>query len=149
MANTILIKGKTTTGSPSLAQLNVREMCFVIPDNTFYIKKDAGTIVGPFTVGGAGGSGDMLKSVYDVSNLGRVDLANNATLLGGVAAASYATNTSVTNAINALVNSAPGALDTLNELAIALGNDPNFAATITASLATKLDVNSTIDGGTF
>jgi hypothetical protein len=148
MANVILIKGKTTTGAPSLAQLNVREMCFVIPDNAFYIKKDAGTIAGPFTVAGASG-GDMLKSTYDVGNLGRVDLANNSTLLGGVAAASYATNTSVTNAINALVNSAPGALDTLNELAIALGNDPNFAATITASLATKLDVNSTIDGGTF
>jgi len=148
MANVILIKGKTTTGAPSLAQLNVREMCFVIPDNAFYIKKDAGTIVGPFSVAGAA-AGDMLKSVYDTGNLGRVDLANNATLLGGVAAASYATNTSVTNAINALVNSAPGALDTLNELAIALGNDPNFASTITASLATKLNANSTIDGGTF
>lgn len=148
MANIILIKGKTTTGAPSLAQLNVREMCFVLPDNAFYIKKDAGTIVGPFSVGG-GATGDMLKSVYDTGNLGRVDTASNALQLGGFAASSYATNTSVTNAINALINSAPGALDTLNELAIALGNDPNFAATITAALATKLDANSTIDGGTF
>ena len=53
MSNIIKIKGKTTTGAPSLGQLEVREMCFVIPDNAFYIKKDAGTIVGPFTVGGA------------------------------------------------------------------------------------------------
>jgi hypothetical protein len=147
MANSILIKGKTTTGAPSLAQLSVREMCFVIPDNAFYIKKDAGTIVGPFSVGGT--AGDMLKSVYDTNNNGRPDTSDNSLQLGGVAAASYATNTSVTNAINALVNSAPGALDTLNELAIALGNDPNFASTITSSLATKLDANSTIDGGTF
>jgi len=147
MANQILIKGKTTTGAPSLAQLNIREMCFVIPDNAFYIKKDAGTIVGPFVVGGA--SGDMLKSVYDTGNLGRVDTASNALQLGGVAAASYATNASVTSAINALINSAPGALDTLNELATALGNDPNFASTITAALAAKLDANSIIDGGTF
>lgn len=147
MGNTILIKGKTTTGAPSLAQLNVREMCFVIPDNTFYIKKDAGTIVGPFVVGGF--SGDMLKSIYDTNNNGKVDIADNALQLGGIAAASYATTASVTAAINALVNSAPGALDTLNELAIALGNDANFASTITAALATKLDANSTIDGGTF
>lgn len=145
--NTILIKGKTTTGAPNLAQLSVRELCFVIPDNAFYIKKDAGTIVGPFVVGGA--SGDMLKSVYDTGNTGRVDTASNALQLGGVPAANYATNSSVTAAINALVNSAPGALDTLNELATALGNDPNFASTITASLASKLDSNSIIDGGTF
>lgn len=145
--NTILIKGKTTTGAPSLAQLNIREMCFVIPDNCFYIKKDAGTIVGPFGVSGA--NGDMLKSIYDTNDNGRVDTADNALQLGGIAAASYATNASVTAAINALVNSAPGALDTLQELATALGNDANFASTITAALATKLDGNSTIDGGTF
>lgn len=43
----------------------------------------------------------------------------------------------VVAAINALVNSAPAALDTLNELAAALGNDPNFATTITNALAGK------------
>jgi len=147
MSNIILIKGKTTTGAPTLGQLNVREMCFVLPDNAFYIKKDAGTIVGPFVVSGI--SGDMLKSTYDTNDNGRVDTADNALYLGGVAAASYATTASVTSAINALVASAPGALDTLNELATALGNDANFASTITAALATKLDANSTIDGGTF
>lgn len=147
MANTILIKGKLTTGAPTLAQLNIREMCFVLPDNAFYIKKDAGTIVGPFLVGGV--TGDMLKSIYDTNDNGRVDTADNALQLGGVPAASYATNASVTAAINALVASAPGALDTLNELATALGNDANFAATITTALGTKLDGNSTIDGGTF
>lgn len=36
-----------------------------------------------------------------------------------------------------LINGAPGALDTLNELAAAMGNDPNFAATITNALAGK------------
>lgn len=42
-------------------------------------------------------------------------------------------------AIAALVNSSPGALDTLNELAAALGNDPNFATTMTNALAGKMD----------
>jgi hypothetical protein len=37
-----------------------------------------------------------------------------------------------------LVDSAPSTLDTLNELAAALGDDPNFATTVTNSIATKL-----------
>ena len=40
-------------------------------------------------------------------------------------------------AIGALVAAAPGTLDTLNELAAALGADPNFAATVAAQIATK------------
>lgn len=44
----------------------------------------------------------------------------------------------VTAAINALVAAAPGALDTLDELAAALGDDPNFATTITNLIATKV-----------
>lgn len=40
--------------------------------------------------------------------------------------------------IAALVAAAPGALDTLNELAAALGDDPNFATSITNALAGKL-----------
>ena len=50
-----------------------------------------------------------------------------------------ATTAFVAQAIAALVNSAPGALDTLQELAAALGNDANFAATVTNALAGKLD----------
>ncbi|MFW5401450.1 phage tail protein, partial [Yersinia sp. 1252 StPb PI] len=42
-------------------------------------------------------------------------------------------------AISALVSSSPAALDTLNELAAALGNDPNFATTMTNALAAKMD----------
>lgn len=41
-------------------------------------------------------------------------------------------------AVAALVASSPAALDTLNELAAALGNDPNFAATINAAIAARL-----------
>lgn len=38
-----------------------------------------------------------------------------------------------------LVDSSPAALDTLNELALALGNDPNFATTVSATIGTKAD----------
>lgn len=45
----------------------------------------------------------------------------------------------VAKSLAALVNNAPDQLNTLNELATALGNDANFAATITAELAKKLN----------
>jgi hypothetical protein len=48
-----------------------------------------------------------------------------------------ATTEFVQTKINNLVNSAPGALDTLNELSAALGNDGNFAATVATNLALK------------
>ena len=48
----------------------------------------------------------------------------------------YATQAYVTTQIANLVNSAPTTLDTLKELADALGDDPNFATTITASIGT-------------
>ncbi|WP_414658955.1 prophage tail fiber N-terminal domain-containing protein [Escherichia coli] len=44
----------------------------------------------------------------------------------------------------ALVGSSPEALDTLNELAAALGNDPNFATTVTNALAGKQPLNDTL-----
>ena len=49
-----------------------------------------------------------------------------------------ATKTYVDTSISNLVASAPGALDTLNELAAALGNDASFSTTVTNSIATKL-----------
>jgi hypothetical protein len=55
----------------------------------------------------------------------------------------YATETYVGTQISNLVDSAPAALDTLNELAAALGDDANFASTITTSLSNKSDVGHT------
>jgi hypothetical protein len=48
----------------------------------------------------------------------------------------------ITAAVNGIVNGAPGSLDALNELAAALGNDANFATTVTNSLATKAPLAS-------
>lgn len=50
------------------------------------------------------------------------------------------TGTAIQNAVSALVASSPTALDTLEKLANALGNDPNFATTVTNSIAGKLPV---------
>jgi len=60
----------------------------------------------------------------------------------------FATESYVDTAISNLVDTAPTTLDTLNELAAALGDDPNFATTITNLIGTKLataDFNTTAD----
>lgn len=54
----------------------------------------------------------------------------------------YATESFVTTAVSNLVDSAPGTLDTLNELAAALADDPSFATTITNQIAGKQDIVS-------
>lgn len=48
-------------------------------------------------------------------------------------------NAAISAAVNDLINGAPDALDTLNELAAAMGDDPNFATTVTNALAGKVD----------
>lgn len=59
---------------------------------------------------------------------------NNSTRLANTAFVA----TAVANAVASILGGAPGALDALNELAAALGNDPNFATTVTNSIATKV-----------
>ena len=54
----------------------------------------------------------------------------------------FQTEAQVSAKISALVDSAPETLDTLNELAAALGDDPNFATTIITQLGNKLDTST-------
>ncbi|WP_244462567.1 phage tail protein [Escherichia coli] len=55
-----------------------------------------------------------------------------------------ATTAFVKSAIAGMVGSAPAALDTLNELAAALGNDPNFATAMLNALAGKQPLDNTL-----
>lgn len=52
-------------------------------------------------------------------------------------------NTVIASAIAAVVDSSPATLDTLNELAAALGDDPNFATTVLNQLSGKAALNHT------
>lgn len=62
----------------------------------------------------------------------------------------YATESYVNTQVSNLVNSAPEALDTLDELAAALNDDANFATTVTNQIAAKLDITTyTSDKETF
>lgn len=66
--------------------------------------------------------------------------ASEAEAIAGVDGTKAMTARRVKAVIDALIAGAPGALDTLNELAAALGDDPDFAATITNALALKASI---------
>jgi hypothetical protein len=69
------------------------------------------------------------------------------TLPGAAIIPGYATELYVSTVISNLVDAAPATLDTLNELAAALNDDANFAATVTTALGTKAPVeNPTFNG---
>ena len=86
-----------------------------------------------------GGMANTGLSHDDANNQINVDTST-------IATRSYA-DTAAQNAADGVVNSAPGALDTLNELAAALGDDANFSTTITNSIATKAAHATTITAG--
>jgi len=97
-------------------------------------------------------SGDAATKGYvDTANALKLNLSGG-TMSGAIAmgtnkitglgtptsTADAATKGYVDTAVSNLIDTAPGTLDTLNELAAALGDDPNFATTVTNSIATKL-----------
>jgi len=91
-----------------------------------------------------GGTGT--KVTYDSKGL--VTSSTTPTTIAGYSIADAYTKTETDNKIAALVDAAPGTLDTLNELAAALGDDPNFATTVTNNIATKVTKNADITAGT-
>ncbi|AXF61187.1 phage tail protein [Leclercia sp. W6] len=96
-----------------------------------------------------------VKTVMDATNL-KAPLASPAltgkptapTAAQTASDTQIATTAFVKAAIDALINSSPGALDTLGELAAALGNDPNFATTMVNALAAKAPLASPTLTGT-
>jgi len=83
----------------------------------------------------------------------KADKANTYTKTEVDTALSYKASTNdildvVDSRINGIIDAAPESLDTLNEIAIALGNDANLASTLTNQIATKaniIDVNNMLD----
>ena len=57
------------------------------------------------------------------------------------------TDTAISTAVSGVIDAAPGTLDTLNELAAALGDDPNFATSVATSISTKANNSVTISAG--
>ena len=84
------------------------------------------------------GQNSLMRSVV----IGSGNLANNVTVNTTPAQSDNSTKVATTayvrTAVANVVDSAPGALDTLNELAAALGDDANYATTTATSIGTKL-----------
>lgn len=99
------------------------------------------------SLGGGGGGGASVSDTIGNSNPALAASSRRAGLLESAITTkansadvytSAATDAAIATAIADLLDSAPGTLDTLNELAAALGDDPNFATTVSTSLAGKL-----------
>ena len=96
------------------------------------------------------------KSYVDTADALKAALASPAftgtptapTAAAGTNTTQVATTAFVGTAVSALVASAPAALDTINELAAAIGNDANYTTTITTALGTKAPLASPTFTGT-
>jgi hypothetical protein len=78
-------------------------------------------------------AGNGITKTYD-------DVANTITL--AVDTSVIADRNYVNTAISNLIDGAPALLDTLNEIAAAIGDDANFVTTITTALSTKLNIDT-------
>jgi len=100
-----------------------------------------GDLTGDVTGNVTASSGSSTFNDVTINGTLNMDAATTATITNlstPVASGDAASKGYVDTQVANLVDSAPGTLDTLNELAAALGDDPNFSTTITTSIATKL-----------
>ena len=84
----------------------------------------------------------------DVDNTSDVNKPVSTAQASAIATAKSEAIADATSQVNAVIASAPAALDTLDELAAALGDDANFATTVTNSLSTKAPLASPTFTGT-
>ena len=79
---------------------------------------------------------ELKSSIANATNINDTSTSTSATW------SSDKINSSINNAVSALVNGASTTLDTLKELADALGNDANFATTIAAQMGKRVRVDA-------
>ena len=149
MSSKILIKRSTTSGSvPTTSDLDTGELGLNTVDKRLYTN-NSGTIVElgtyPSSLNVTGNTDlDGTLNVDGASTLASGTVSGNWTVTGTLTVSTPTNSTDaaskgyVDTAVANVIDSAPGALDTLNELAAAINDDANFATTVTNSIATKL-----------
>lgn len=138
------VNGKTGEVILSASDVNALPSTTVIPSieglatETYVDEKVAGKVDKTITVNSKALSSNITLSASDVGAL------PDTTIIPSIEG--LATETYVDEKVASLVESAPETLNTLNELAAALGDDPNFATTISTQIGNKVDKTTTVNG---
>ena len=165
MASKILLKKSTTASAvPTTSDVDVGEVAVNTEDKRLFTQDNGGSVVelgttpssvavtGNATVGGtlgvtgnttlSGTLGVTGTTTLGTANVTTATVSSKLTVPTPVdstdAASKGYVDTEVSTAVASLVDSAPAALDTLNELAAAIDDNASFATTITTTIGTKL-----------
>lgn len=154
MSNTLRVKRRAlggASGAPTTLQQS--ELAYSEVDQILYIGQGTG---GSATVVAIAGPGSYATKSYVDSAVSSVNVSSQlsnyvtssslSSTLGSYVTSSslsttlssYATTSAVNTAISDVIGAAPSALNTLKELADALGSDASFSTTVTNSLSGKL-----------
>ena len=147
----------------TMLQIGAQDFRFFVDAQVSSGSRDAITPTRRFRINTSGV--DVTGNIAVTGTVDGVDIAARNTLFGGLTSSSGVLSNGVTattqsasdnstkvattaytdTAIANLIDSSPGTLNTLNELAAALGDDASFSTTVTNSIATKMP----LAGGTF
>jgi len=167
LVNLALSIGSITQGNPVSASITGAGLStalnLVLPNATALglgnvtNESKATMFANPTFTGTVSGVSAAMVGLGAVTNESKLTMFTDAALTGTPTAptASAGTNTTqiattqyVRTEVANLVNSAPGALDTLDELAAALGDDASFATTVTTAIGLKAPIDSPAFTGT-
>lgn len=129
-------------GSTNLYFTNARARTAISASGSLSYNNSTGVVTYSFATDIAAADTDDLSE--GSSNLYFTDARVNTYLTNNTYATQAYVGTQVTN----LIDGSPGALNTLNELAAALGDDANFSTTITNLINTKTTIAAAIDEAT-
>jgi len=153
MASKILLKNSTTASAvPTTSDVDVGEVAVNTEDKRLFTQDNGGSVVelgttpSSITTSGTVQFGSLSDGTITVTGFADEDTmsSDSATLIPTQQSVKAYVDTEITN----LIDGSDGALDTLNELAAALGDDPNFATTVTDAIALKAPLASPTLTGT-
>ena len=134
------INNVTLSGNKTLVELGIQ------PSGQYLTATDIANMVETDDIADVVREADITDVVReaDIANMVETDDIADFITMDDVEALDYATETYVDTAVSDLVNSAPAVLDTLGELATALGNDANFSTTVTTALGNKVNTSDMV-----
>lgn len=153
MASKILLKKSTTASAvPTTSDVDVGEVAVNTEDKRLFTQDSGGSVVelgttpSSITTSGTVEFGSLSDGTITVTAFADEDnmASDSATLIPTQQSVKAYVDTSITN----LVGGAPGALDTLNELAAALNDDANAYTTLNDAIALKAPLASPALTGT-